>query len=146
MRLSLSAKSQMTPKYLKHSSETDGFTLVEVLVALVITGICAAVAVGKTTESSSHYRVLEERTYASWVAQNEIAKHRLSKTPPAPGGDSNIVEMGRREWQVDSQITEIEDGNLYKVLIEVSPNRLSNGNGKTNTFSMSGFLSKPPSK
>jgi len=124
------------------SSKQAGFTLVEVLVALVITGICAAVVLGKTTEASAHYRILEERSYSSWIAQNEIARYRLSTEELTTGGSSNIVDMGHRSWQVDSQITETEFENLYKVIVEVGPE--TNQGQTKNRFSMSGFLSQAP--
>lgn len=123
-------------------SKKNGFTLVEVLVALVITGICAAVVLGKTTEVSAHYNMLEERTYSSWIAQNEIARYRLSKEDLHVGGNSNTVDMGYRRWQVDSQVTETDLSNLYKVLVEVSPETTNSPAGKG--FSMTGFLSKAP--
>ena len=119
----------------------SGFTLVEVLIALIITGICASVVLGKTSEASAHYRILEERSYASWLARNEIARYRLSNDEITTGGDSRIVDMANRSWLVNSKVTETEFKNLYQILVEVKPEAINDLN--RNSFSMSGFLSKP---
>lgn len=139
----LTQRTEM-PKFCPEHSiscyQASGFTLVEILIALVITGICASVVLGKTSEASAHYRMLEERNYASWVAQNEIARYRLSSERLPTGGNSEIVEMGNRSWLVDSQVSESKFENLYKIVVEVRPE--GTGNPNPNRFSMTGFLSQ----
>ncbi len=56
-----------------------GFTLVELLVALVVvalTGITVSSAVGNVV---SQTYVLERRAVAHWVAENQLARAQLSR-------------------------------------------------------------------
>lgn len=62
-----------------------GFTLLEVLVALVIVGVALGAslrAVGSLTQNSEHLRVL---MMAMWSAENRLAQIRLSATWPNIG-------------------------------------------------------------
>jgi general secretion pathway protein I len=62
-----------------------GFTLLEVLVALVIVGVALGAslrAVGSLTKDSSHLHVT---MMAMWSAENRLAQIRLSKTWPDLG-------------------------------------------------------------
>jgi general secretion pathway protein I len=62
-----------------------GFTLLEVLVALVIVGVALGAslrAVGSLTQNSGHLRVT---MMAMWSAENRLAQIRLSKTWPDLG-------------------------------------------------------------
>jgi len=62
-----------------------GFTLLEVLVAMVIVGVALGAslrAVGSLTSNSTHLR---DTMMAMWSAENRLAQIRLSKTWPDLG-------------------------------------------------------------
>lgn len=63
----------------------SGFTLLEVLVALVIVAVALGAsirAVGSLTQNSDHLRIT---MMAMWSAENRLAQIRLSKTWPDIG-------------------------------------------------------------
>lgn len=67
------------------SNNQPGFTLLEVLVALVIVGVALAAslrAVGSLTQNSNHLR---NTMMAMWSAENRLAQIRLSNTWPDVG-------------------------------------------------------------
>ena len=83
-----------------------GFTLVEVLVALVIVAVALAAALrvaGAATTSSADYR---ERLLARWVASNVLERARLQFVLPAPG---------------ESRGEETQAGQLFVWRLKVSP-------------------------
>ena len=55
-----------------------GFTLIEVLVALAIVAIGMAAVLGTLTSSANTVVYLRDKTFANWVALNQIAQLRLS--------------------------------------------------------------------
>ncbi|MCD6027808.1 MAG: gspI [Solimicrobium sp.] len=68
-----------------HTNQQAGFTLLEVLVALVIVGVALGAslrAVGSLTQNSTHLRV---SMMSMWSAENRLAQIRLSKTWPDVG-------------------------------------------------------------
>jgi general secretion pathway protein I len=70
---------------MRWSRQGAGFTLIEVLVALVIVAVALGAclrATGMLADSSAGMR---ERTLAQWSASNRLAQLQLSGAWPAPG-------------------------------------------------------------
>ena len=81
-----------------------GFTLIEVLVALVIVAAGVAAVLGALSGAANSTAYLRDKTFAHWVALNRITEIRLSTSPPANGKTTGIVDnfANRRwQWQVD---------------------------------------------
>ncbi len=100
-----------------------GFTLVELLVALVVvalTGITVSSAVGNVV---SQTYVLERRAVAHWVAENQLARAQLSRVdnvePVATGRRTERVVMSGRTWRIDQEISQTTHPWLRRVEIEV---------------------------
>lgn len=96
-----------------------GFTLIEVLVALVITALCASVFLGQLSRSARQQQVLENKTFATWVAQNTLAEYQLGTANGNIGSGSDIVEMANRRWQIETEVSTSDD--LQKIEVRVSP-------------------------
>jgi len=82
---------------------TRGFTLIEVLIALalVATTLTGALALIRTTIDNEDY--LEQRVYATWVADNVTARFRLEPERFGPRERSGVeAMMGRRfAWTLE---------------------------------------------
>jgi general secretion pathway protein I len=55
---------------------TDGFTLVEVLVALAIISLALMAALRAAGQGTNNVGELRSRLLAGWVAENRLAEHR----------------------------------------------------------------------
>lgn len=102
------------------SERNAGFTLVEVMVALAVAGLslaAVAASIGQMVDASS---AMQERTYASWIAQNRIAELRLSNELPEVSTTSGEVDYAELEWAWRATISETGVENLYRVDVEVS--------------------------
>lgn len=98
----------------------SGFTLVEVLVALVIFGVIAA-SVLKTMQNSVRQQMaMEERLAANWVAQQVLAEVRLRTPWPPVGEKTERVPVGAREWQVTARVEDTAEERMRHIAIEVA--------------------------
>lgn len=84
-----------------------GFTLIEVLVALVVVAL-ALLALTRTAGGQvAAFDALRERTLAGWVAANVLAETRLATPLPPTGRRDGRVRFAGREWRwtLDVQAT-----------------------------------------
>lgn len=74
-----------------------GFTLIEVLVAMAVFAVAAMAVLNATGQHVNSLGALEEKTFASMVADNQLALFVLDDKPisSAKNGKS---EMAGREW------------------------------------------------
>ena len=97
-----------------------GFTLIEVLVALVIVSISLTGMAGTMGSMLNNAKVLRERTYASWIAQNRIVELRLANEVPKTGTTSGEVEYANAFWEWRAEVSETGVENLFRIDVEVS--------------------------
>ena len=100
-----------------------GFTLLEMLIAMVViatVGISVSAAIGNVSQQTYS---LERRTIAHWVAQNHISRMRISKIVanklPDVGTEYTRVYMGKREWELKTKISDTQFPTLKRVEIAV---------------------------
>lgn len=75
----------------------DGFTLVEILVALTIIAVALAAGMRALAQSTNSATLLKQRTLALWVAQNRLAEAQLASTSLAVGTrEGDAVQAGTR--------------------------------------------------
>ncbi|KXS55270.1 MAG: general secretion pathway protein I [Marinobacter sp. T13-3] len=97
-----------------------GFTLIEVLVALLVFGLLAGAAGSVASNAIGTHKRVEDKTLASWLAQNTITETRLAGTLPANAANTESVEYANRQWQVRTQIAPTEDNALRRVTVTVA--------------------------
>ena len=76
-----------------------GFTLLEVLVALAVLATALAAAIRVGSEAADNTVHLRERTYAGWVAENQLARVRSGMEPlEGVASRTGRAELGGMEW------------------------------------------------
>ena len=96
-----------------------GFTLVEVLVALVIFGVIAASVLKTLQDSVGQQSRLEERLAANWVAQQALAEIRIRSDWPPLGKNTERVIVGEREWQVAAEVKSTSEPRMRHLIVQV---------------------------
>ena len=102
-----------------------GFTLIEVLVALAIVVIGMATVMGALSSSANSVSYLRDRTFAQWVALNQIANVRLSASlshqQPATGDSDGDSDFAGRSWHWKQVIEATEIPGMVRIDVSVRP-------------------------
>jgi general secretion pathway protein I len=121
-----------------------GFTLIEVLVALVIVAFGMGAVLAALSSSADNISSLREKTLAQWVAMNQVADTRLSLNPPQPGvteGDIKAFGNGDWHWRQDVIAMDAIPGMLE---IAVRVQRLKPGSSSSSSGSSTTTPPKRP--
>ena len=102
------------------AGSTAGFTLIEVMVALAIAGLSLAAIAASVSQMIDAGSTMQERTYASWIAQNKIAEMRLANVVPEVSNTNGEVNYAGLEWGWRAIISETGVENLFRVDVEIS--------------------------
>lgn len=97
-----------------------GFTLVEVMVALAIAALSLAAVAAATSQMADAAISMQQRTYASWIAQNQITEMRLANVVPDVSESDGDVTFAGLEWRWTATVSETGVENLYRVDVEVA--------------------------
>ena len=125
-----------------------GFTLLEVLVALVVLALSLGAAIRATGDYAVNQAYLRDRTLAEWVARNQLVTVQLEGKWPKVGqlkGDAELPlggpEAGGREWRWEMQVTQTPEEDLRRLDIDVYPAEADDDADPLAT--LSGFIGKP---
>ena len=87
---------------MSHASRTPltrGFTLIEVLVALVIVAFGVGAVLAALSSAAVNVSALREKTLAQWVALNRIADARLTLQAPQTGtSEGDVKNFANGDW------------------------------------------------
>lgn len=120
----------------------SGFTLLEVMVALAIFAV-AAVALMKVGMSyTQNVGQMKDRTYAHFIAMNELAQLEISGSWPEGTSERKIDEQGR-QWQVSYEAFNTMSEEVKRVEIQVAPIPAGQDKALTPVTHLSAFLQRP---
>jgi len=98
---------------------TRGFTLIEVLAALVIVALGMLGVIQAVTQTARNGSYLREKTLAHWIAMNVITERRLLPAPPEVSETSEDVEFAGRRWRWTMEVTQTEVESLRRMDVSV---------------------------
>ena len=101
------------------NKKSKGFTLLEVMVALLIIAIGLGAIIDSAGNTTLHATYLRQKTIAGWVAQNEIALYRAKRTWESAGSRKGKATMANVEWSWRMEISKTDDPSLRRLDIEV---------------------------
>lgn len=101
--------------------QQNGFTLIEVLAALIIVALGMMAVIQAVSQTASNSAYLREKTIAHWVALNQLTETRLKRTPPPIDETSDEVEMAGREWRWTMTVTQTPVESMRRIDISVRP-------------------------
>jgi general secretion pathway protein I len=106
---------------LSHRSGARGFTLIEVLVAVVVVALGIGALLTTLAASADTISRLRDKSFAEWIALNQIASLRLSGSQPATGVSHGTVDYAGAHWQWEQEITDPGVAGILRVEVRVAP-------------------------
>ncbi|HEX7416435.1 MAG TPA: type II secretion system minor pseudopilin GspI [Steroidobacteraceae bacterium] len=99
---------------------TDGFTLVEVLVALAIVVVGITALLSALTSAADTTAYLRDKTQAEWIGLNQLAATRLALARPTPGKTRASVDYAGRKWVWSQQIVPLSFPGALRIDVQVA--------------------------
>jgi len=102
-----------------NQTRTKGFTLLEVLIAMVIFGTAITFMLRNLNDQQRAHTDIGIKTVAHWVALNKMAEVRIEGKWPNTGVTRGKVEMRNHEWFWLQTVSKTTEKELRKIEIEV---------------------------
>lgn len=103
-----------------HRMTLRGFTLLEVMIALVIVSLgmmAVNIQLNRYVVSAAY---IQEKTLASWIASNQLTLMSITPQWPSIGTTQGEEEFAQRLWLWQAEVSETPIDNLRRVDITVS--------------------------
>ena len=98
-----------------------GFTLVEVLVALMIVALSLAALMNSVSSAARGSEYLRDKTIAQWIAMNRIVEVRMNIQKFGDNGDKAEIEFANRKWRYDTRYFDTDNPTIRRVVVRVWP-------------------------
>jgi general secretion pathway protein I len=113
-----------------------GFTLIEVLAALVIVALGMLAAIQAVNQTARNGTYLREKTLAHWIGMNVVTERRLQASPPDVAESTGQVDFAGTKWQWTMKVTQTEVESMRRMDVSV---RLASADEKSSLARVSGF-------
>lgn len=97
-----------------------GFTLLEVLIALLVFGLIATAAAEVGSQYISSYERVRDKTLAGWLADNRMNELRLQEALPGISENSTDSDYGVYRWQVTTIVQATAEPSMRRVEVTVA--------------------------
>jgi general secretion pathway protein I len=96
-----------------------GFTLIEVLVALVIVALGMSAVLAALASAADATARLRDKSLAEWIALNQLAEVRLTLNMPKDGGSEADIDYAGRKWHWRQNVEKTEVPGLLRITVDV---------------------------
>lgn len=104
---------------MRERTKNSGFTLLEVLVALMIVGVSLGASLRATGSLTQNSAGLRANMMATWAAENRLVQIRLAHEYPAVGKRSTDCPQGELKFVCEETVETTPNPNFRKVEVSV---------------------------
>jgi len=94
-------------------------TLLEVMVALLIFAVTGSAILKASGDHLSGLGQIEEITFATWVANNQLTRLQLNPQWPPKNNEKGSQDMAGRTWYWQQRVLKTLDKDLVSVEVQV---------------------------
>jgi len=98
-----------------------GFTLIEVLVALVIVALGMSALMESLGSAADTSTWLRDKTFAQWIGFNQLELTRLNGSLPAAGTTDGELDYAGRHWRWRQEVTNMGFPGVFRIDVKVEP-------------------------
>jgi general secretion pathway protein I len=113
-----------------------GFTLIEVMVALMVVSLGMMAVIQAVSDTASNSSYMRDKTVAHWIAMNKLTEVRLLPTAPKIAKSSDDIEMAGRDWRWTMEVQATQLDTMRRIDISVRPKE---ANEKSSMATVTGF-------
>jgi general secretion pathway protein I len=118
----------------------NGFTLLEVMVALAVLAIAMAALIKGVSGNAANAAYLRDKSLAHWVGMNVVAEQRILGEWREKKSVRGEEEMGNHTWYWAAKITETFDEDVRRLDVTVTG---SEERDATPLVTLVAFIPKP---
>jgi general secretion pathway protein I len=100
--------------------DARGFTLIEVMVALLVVALGIGALLATIASSADTVGRLRDKSFAQWIALNQIALLRLSGKQPEIGITHGDVDYGGSHWKWEQEVLDPGVAGILRVEVRVA--------------------------
>ena len=112
---------------MKRHATARGFTLIEVLVALAIVAVGMAAVMSALSSSANTVVYMRDKTFAQWVALNQLATLRVTGQTPSVGDTNGDLDYAGRSWHWKQEVVASEVPGVMRIDVSVRPKDAKGG-------------------
>ncbi|WP_100642468.1 type II secretion system minor pseudopilin GspI [Alteromonas facilis] len=117
----------------------QGMTLLEVMVALFIFAVAGMAIMKTATDHLNNVGVIEEITWATYVANNQLTRAHLDDQWPPKANIKGSEQMAGRTWYWQQTASKTNDDDLRAIVVSVGLSE----NYEDSITSVTSFVAKP---
>lgn len=104
----------------------SGFTLIEVIVALMVVALGMAGLLKALGNSATEVSIMREHSFAQWVALNQLATARLAAALPVKGKSEGDADFANSRWHWQQTVTAMQFPGIVRIEVSVRPAKPDN--------------------